>query len=100
MYKVQVSRQAKKDAVHIERSGLKAYVYEIIETIEKDPFEPSQGFEELRGKWKGSYSRRINKKHRFVYTVLPNTDKEADEQGNIYKGVVKVLTMWTHYERL
>ena len=100
MYKVRASRQAKKDAVYIERVGLRTQVDEIIETVERDPFETSQGFEELKGKWKGVYSRRINRKHRFVYVVLPNVDNELDENNVPYEGIVKALTLWTHYEQL
>ena len=49
---------------------------------------------------KGAYSRRINKKHRFVYEVSPNKEQIADENGVPYEGFVKILSMWTHYERI
>ena len=55
MYKVTASRQAKKDAVNVERNGLKPEVEKIIETVERDPYYPSQEFEELKGNWKGVY---------------------------------------------
>ena len=100
MYKVIASRQAKKDAVNVERNGLKPEVEKIIETVERDPYYPSQEFEELKGNWKGVYSRRINRKHRFVYVVLPNVDNELDASETPYDGIIRVLTMWTHYERL
>ena len=100
MYKVLNSRQAKKDAVNIERSGLRTKVDEIFETVERNPYEPSQSFEELKGRLKGKYSRRITKVHRFVYEILPNTNNELDENNQPYEGIVWALTMWTHYEGL
>ena len=39
------------------------------------------------GDLKGLYSRRLNHQHRLVYQVL--------EQEQI----VKILSMWTHYEK-
>ena len=100
MYKVLYSKQAKKDAVNIQRSGLRPKVEEIHKTVMNNPYEPSQSFEELKGRLKGKYSRRINKTHRFVYEILPNTDNEVDENGAPYDGIVWVLTMWTHYKGL
>ena len=45
----------------------------------------------------GAYSRRINIQHRFVYQVL----EEVCIYDNVeYDGVVKILSMWSHYENL
>ncbi len=44
-------------------------------------------FEKIPGDLQGAYSRRINIQHRLVYQV---SEKER---------VVKVLRMWTHYDR-
>jgi len=52
----------------------------------------------LKGDMKGLYSRRINKQHRIVYDVLPNDDMLKDDLGELYKGIVKIIRMWTHYE--
>ena len=100
MYKILNSRQAQKDAVNIERSGLRPQVEKIFATVEYNPFEDSQSFEELKGRLKGKYSRRINKVHRFVYEILPNENNEVDKNGTLYEGIVWVLSMWTHYERI
>jgi Txe/YoeB family toxin of Txe-Axe toxin-antitoxin module len=40
----------------------------------------------------------INKQHRIVYDVLPNSDNLLDENDTPYKGIVKIIRMWTHYE--
>lgn len=98
MYDIKVTKQAEKDAVKVEHSGLKPKVKEIIDTVKKDPFEESQGFEHLTRDLKGSCSRRINRQHRFVYEVLPNTEGLKDENDVLYEGIVKVSSMWTHYD--
>ena len=98
MYDIRFTKQAQKDAVKAERSGLKNKAAEIIRTIRNDPYEESQDFEILKHDLKGACSRRINRQHRFVYEVLPNADRRTDASGEPYKGVVKIIRMWTHYE--
>ena len=71
---------------------------EICNTIKNDPFESSQSFEKLKGDLQGSCSRRLNRQHRFVYQVLPNTEGARDENSNLYEGIIKIISMWTHYE--
>ncbi|WP_418864503.1 type II toxin-antitoxin system YoeB family toxin [Slackia exigua] len=51
--------------------------------------------ESLVGSLQGMYSRRINRQHRFVYEVI---EGELEEGGVAYEGIVRVLSMWTHYE--
>jgi len=46
----------------------------------------------------GLSERRINRQHRFIYEVLPNTENLTDANGVSYKGIVKIIRMWTHYE--
>jgi Txe/YoeB family toxin of toxin-antitoxin system len=92
----EVEKRAVKDAVNVERAGLKPKIAEIIRTIREDPFEPSQQFEKLTN-LKNTYSRRINYFHRFVYEVLPNTEKLKDVNGEPYEGIVKIIRMWGHY---
>jgi Txe/YoeB family toxin of toxin-antitoxin system len=98
MYDIIFTKQAQKDAVKAERAGLKSKAVEIIAVIKKDPYEETQFFEYLKGNLKGAYSRRLNRQHRFVYEVLPNDEKNKDESGNFFDGIVKVISMWTHYE--
>jgi len=99
MYSLQLTKQAQKDAMQVERAGLKAKTVEIIKTVRKNPYEESQGFEMLKYDLSGSYSRRINRQNRFVYEVLPNTEGLKDESGNPYEGIIKVISMWTHYHK-
>jgi len=98
MYDIQLTKQAQKDAVKVERAGLKPKALEIRNTVRENPFEVSQSFEKLKGDLEGSYSRRLNRQHRFVYEVLPNIEGLKDTDGNLYEGIVKVISMWTHYE--
>ena len=98
MYDIQFTKKSAKDSVKIERSNLKAKVSEIITTIRNNPYEVSQDFEKLIGDLNGAYSRRINKQHRFVYEVLPNSDETKDANGELLEGIVKIISMWTHYE--
>jgi len=68
----------------------------IIKTVEKDPYDPSQNFERLKGNLKGFCSRRINLDNRFCYEVLPNTENARDKDGNLYDGIVHVHRAWGH----
>ena len=98
MYDVRLTKQAEKDSVKVERAGLKPKASEIIKTVRKNPYEDSQDFEKLKGDFRGGYSRRLNRQHRFIYEILPNNEKAKDANGNIYDGIIKVISMWTHYE--
>ena len=59
----------------------------LIELIKENPYQTPPTYEKLQGDLFGLYSRRINIKHRLVYQVL------EDEK------VIKILSMWTHYEK-
>jgi len=84
----------------LEKAGLRRKRDELLGIVEQDPFQYPPEYEIMKGNMKGLYSRRINRKHRFVYEVLPNSDNAKDENGEPYDGIVKVLTMWTHYEQI
>ena len=98
MYDIQLTKQAQKDAIKVEQSGLKPKVVKILQTIRNDPYTDSDSFEILKYDMKGSYSRRINRQHRFVYDILPNTEGLKDSDGELYDGIIKIIHMWTHYE--
>ena len=98
MYKIDLTKQAAKDAKLLERDGMKPKAAELIKIIRKDPYQNPPPYEKLKGDFKGLYSRRINKQHRLVYDVLPNADNVKDESAEPYKGIVKIIRMWTHYE--
>ena len=85
-WSVILSRQAVKDAKKIEGAGLKTQAKDLLSILKENPFKTPPFYEKLVGNLKGFYSRRINIKHRMIYSV------------DIEKQVVHVLRMWTHYE--
>ena len=93
MYRDDITKHATKDTAKVERAGLKPKAAEIIRTIRRNPFEPTQQFEKLVG-LDNTYSRRIDYHNRFVYEVFPNTENLKDANG---EGIVKVIRMWGHY---
>ena len=80
------TKQAKKDAKKIARSGLKPQVEYLLEIIRKNPYQSPPPYEKLLGDLAGACSRRINIQHRLVYQILDDIK------------TVKVIRMWTHYE--
>lgn len=85
VYKVIYSKQALKDAKKLSSASLDKKAKELIELIKNNPFQKSPPYEKLVGNLSGSFSRRINIKHRIVYEVL------EDEK------LVRISRMWTHY---
>ena len=98
MYKVILSKQALKDFDTIKQAGYGKKIKELIDIVHNNPYQTPPRYEKLVGELQGYYSRRINEQHRFVYDVQPNIDKLEDVKGELYKGIVHVLRMWTHYE--
>ena len=86
MYKVIISKEALKDLPKLKSAGLSQKVKALTEILKINPYQNSPPYEKLVGDLAGMYSRRINIKHRLVYKV--------DEDLKI----VKVLSMWSHYE--
>lgn len=80
------TKHAQKDAKKLAAAGLKAKALELLAVLAADPFQNPPPYEKLVGDLAGAYSRRINIQHRLVYEVFP---KER---------VVRVLSMWSHYE--
>lgn len=84
-YKVTYSKQALKDAKKLSSASLDKKAKELIELIKNNPFQKPPPYEKLVGNLGGSFSRRINIKHRIVYEVI------EDEK------LVRISRMWTHY---
>ncbi len=84
-YKIFYSKLSLKDAKKLSNIHLDKKAQELIEIIRKNPFQNLPPYEKLVGNLRGSYSRRINIKHRIVYEV-----REIDK-------VVRISRMWTHY---
>ena len=87
MYTVYFSKQAEKDKRMLKAAGYEQKTKDLLNILASDPFQTPPPYEALTGNLKGLYSRRINIQHRLVYQILPE------------ENAVKVLSMWTHYER-
>lgn len=85
-YRVVLSRQAMKDREKLRAAGLLDKAKRLAELVAENPYQKPPPYEKLVGDLAGMYSRRINIKHRFVYTV--------DEERKL----VHILSLWTHYE--
>ena len=97
-YKLKYTRQADKDARLLEQAGLDKKAIKLLGIIQDNPYQTPPPYEKLKGDFKGSISRRINRQHRLIYDILPNTENLKDMNGELYKGIIKVIRMWTHYE--
>ena len=80
------TKQAKKDAKKLSRSGLKPQAEKLLSILKEDPYRTPPPYERLVGDLAGACSRRINIQHRLVYQILDDIK------------TVKVIRMWTHYE--
>ena len=80
------TKQAKKDAKKLSRSGLKPQAERLLTIQKKNPYHTPPPYERLVGDLAGACSRRINIQHRIVYQILDDIK------------TVKVIRMWTHYE--
>ena len=86
-YRIVITKSAQKDKEKIKQQpALKKKVNNLLEIIKDNPYQNSPPYEKLLGNLSECYSRRINIQHRLVYTV--------DEEQK----VVKIISMWTHYE--
>jgi toxin YoeB len=80
------TKQAKRDAKKLSRSGLKPRAEKLLAILAADPYQTPPPFERLVGDLTGACSRRINIQHRLVYQILDDIK------------TVKIIRMWTHYE--
>lgn len=86
MWEIEYSKKAVKDIDLIKQAGLTASVKGLLKILKTNPFQNPPPYEKLLGDLSGAYSRRINIKHRLVYSV--DTERYC----------VRILRMWTHYE--
>lgn len=87
MYKIVYTKTAIKDIPKLKAAHLDTKAKNLIELIKKNPFETPPTYEKLKGNLQGTFSRRINIQHRLVYEVLEN------------EKTIKIISLWTHYER-
>ena len=87
MYKIVYTRTATKDIPKLKAAHLDERAQALIDVIRANPFQSPPSYEKLVGDLQGLYSRRTNIQHRLVYQVL-------EEEKTI-----KIVSLWTHYER-
>lgn len=87
MYKIVYTKTAAKDIPKLKAAHLDSKAKALIDVIRKDPYQTPPPYEKLVGDLQGLYSRRINIQHRLVYQVM------EEEKA------VKIISLWTHYER-
>lgn len=86
MYEVKLSKKALKDREKLASAGLLKRAKALIDILAENPFKNPPPYEKLVGDLNGFYSRRLNAKHRLVYTVHQS------------EKIVVVRSLWTHYE--
>ena len=97
MFRIVYEKQAVKDIKNLKSTGLDKKAKELIDIIKNNPFQTPLVYEGLVGNLQGFYSRRINIQHRLVYQVYL---EPISIDGVEYQGTIKIVRMWTHYDRL
>ena len=96
MYRIIYTKQAVKDIKNLKACGLDKKAKELIEIMKKNSFQNPPSYEKLVGNLQGYCSRRINIQHRIVFQVIEDPNIH---EGIEYEGYVKIIRMWTHYEK-
>lgn len=97
MYIIRFSKQADKDKKLLKGAGLVSKAKKLLDIIAESPFQNPPPYEGLVGNLSGYYSRRINIQHRLVYQVY---DDPVVVDGVEYQGTIKIVRMWTHYDKI
>ena len=88
MYEIVYTKRAVKDIPKLKGAKLDKKAKALIELIKEKPYQTPPTYEKLQGDLQGAYSRRINIQHRLVYEVIEE------------KKVVKIISLWSHYENV
>ena len=88
MYIVKFHKKAIKEITKLKENKLDVKAKRLIEIIKENPYQNPPPYKKLVGDLKDLYSRRINIQHRIIYQV-----NEADK-------VVKIVSLWSHYENV
>lgn len=97
MYIIRFSKQADKDKKLLKGVGLVSKAKKLLDIIAENPFQNPPPYEGLVENLSGYYSRRINIQHRLVYQIY-NDPVIID--GVEYQGTIKIIRMWTHYDKI
>lgn len=97
MYKIVFTKQALKDLEKLKAANISRKAKQLVDLIRENPFQTPPRYEKLVGNLDGILSRRINIQHRLVYQVYENP---MTENGMEYRGIIKIIRMWTHYDNM
>ncbi len=86
MYSIYYTKKATKDIPKLKSAKLDKKAKDLINLIRENPYQTPPPYEKLQGDLYGTYSRRINIKHRLIYEVY------EEEKA------IKIISLWTHYE--
>ena len=86
MYEILYHKSAIKEIPKLKEISLDKKAKKLIDILKENPFQNPPPYEKLVGELDGFYSRRINIKHRLVYQVFED------------KKIVRIISMWSHYE--
>lgn len=68
-YKIIFSKLADKDKRLLKQAGLEVKTKNLLDIIQKNPYDIPPVYEKLKGNLDGLFSRRISLQHRLVYKV-------------------------------
>ena len=88
LYKVKYHKKVIKEISKLKEFKLDVKAKNLIDLIKENPYQTPPPYEKLTGDLKGFYSRRINIQHRLVYQVF-ETEK-----------IIKIISLWSHYENI
>lgn len=85
-FKIVYTKQVAKQTKYLKSAGLANKAKSLIDILRNNPYQNPPPYEKLVGDLQGTYSRRINHKHRLVYQIFEEVR------------TVRILSLWTHYE--
>ena len=88
MYKIEYHKKAVKEIAKLRESNLDKKAKNLIDLIKQNPYQTPPPHEKLVGDLQGFYSRRINIQHKLVYQV------HEEEK------IIKIISLWSHYENV
>jgi len=97
MYEIRFTKLAEKHKKLLKQAGIDEKARKLLSLIAENPYKNHPPYEALVGDLKGFNSRRINIQHRLVYQVY-NEPVIVDEIE--YQGTIKIVRMWTHYNKI
>ena len=88
MYTIVYRKQVIKDIPKLKAIGLDDKTKNLIDIIKENPYQTPPPYEKLLGDLQGAYSRRINIQHRLVYQILEE------------EKIIKIISIWSHYDNI